>query len=255
MMKLQKGIIYGPVNSRRLGRSLGINLSPTKIKICTFDCLYCQYGWTKIRGRELPIGENWPKAVQVLKAVKEALTTVTPPPAYITFSGNGEATLHPGLVEIVDGVIKLRDQLLPGARTAILSNSTMLDDLRVRSAISRLDVKIMKLDCGEEECFQRYNRPAKGIVLQAVIDSLKEIPGITIQALFSGGDEGNLGETNLSAWIQQVKEISPADVQIYTLDRGFPSRHIIPATPEQLMGIKSRLEEIGIPAEAFLPRS
>ena len=128
LLPLKDGFVYGPVRSRRLGASLGINVLPPGQKVCNFDCLYCQYGWTEPE----PLGEAaeiaFPAAESILIAVGKALLALPEPPAYLTFSGHGEATLHPELGELVDGVIVMRDRLAPGARTAILSNSTRVCD-------------------------------------------------------------------------------------------------------------------------------
>jgi wyosine [tRNA(Phe)-imidazoG37] synthetase (radical SAM superfamily) len=248
---LQPGIIYGPVNSRRLGRSLGINLLPVRLKICTFNCVYCQYGWTKIHDQKLADESLWPSTETIVEAVRQALQTVLPPPAYLTFSGNGEPSLHPAFAELVEEVIRLRDRYAPSARTAILSNSTTIFNQSIREAIARLDVPIMKLDCGTEKCFQTYNRPCQGIELSEIVRGLRAMENVTIQSLFSEGAEGNFYPENISSWIDQLKIISPRQVQIYTLDRGYPSDQIFPVTQEKLIELGDRLRQEKIKAEVF----
>jgi wyosine [tRNA(Phe)-imidazoG37] synthetase (radical SAM superfamily) len=248
---LQRGIVYGPVNSRRLGRSLGINLLPLRLKICTFNCVYCQYGWTKVHDQKLVDADLWPRAEMVVEEVKQALQTQQPPPAYLTFSGNGEPTLHPAFVQLVEEVIYLRNLYAASAQTAILSNSTTIFNKSIRDAISRLELPIMKLDCGNEGYFQAYNRPCQGIKLASIVQGLSEMKNVIIQSLFSEGAEGNFYSDNLSSWIDQLKKISPRQVQIYTLDRGYPSDKIFPVTREKLLELRDRLAQEQIKAEVF----
>jgi wyosine [tRNA(Phe)-imidazoG37] synthetase (radical SAM superfamily) len=236
---LQQGIIYGPVNSRRLGRSLGINLLPTTIKVCTFNCAYCQYGWTR---QTLP-EPDLPQLSEVISALEKSVQNLPVAPAYLTFSGNGEATLHPSFAAIVEEVIFLRNRCLPNAKTAILSNSSTVSSPVIREVLSKLDVRIMKLDCGLENCFRTYNRPRNGIELKMIVSGLKELQDVTIQTLFAGGPGGNFTEGNLEGWIKTLEEIKPIFVQIYTLDRGYPSRKISPLKPDDLMWIKDRLKK------------
>lgn len=250
-IQLQNDIIYGPVRSRRLGRSLGINLLPTSFKICTFNCLYCQYGWTQVHGRYLADKGQWPMVSQVFTALEQALLKIVPPPAYITFSGNGEPSIHPKFSEIIDGVCQLRDKIYPTALLAILSNSTTVTEPDIRKAISKLDVKIMKLDCGTPMCFQEYNRPSPGINYSEIIDALSRMENITIQSLFSAGPKGNYNSKNVDEWLKRLQQISPDKVQIYTLDRAFPSKDIFVLEKDQLFQIKERLNHIGISAEVY----
>jgi len=195
LLHLKKGITYGPVNSRRLGLSLGINLMPPSVKVCSFDCVYCQYGWTKEREIRDEHRALIPGVEDVARAVETALTALPSAPAYITFSGNGEPSLHPDFPDIVEAVKATRDRLAPGARTAILSNSSAAAEERILKALAGLDTRIMKLDCGTEGLFQRYSRPAAGITLEGVTNGLAELSclaPVTIQALWSGGTGGNL---------------------------------------------------------------
>ncbi len=249
---LQRGLTYGPVNSRRLGRSLGINLLPLHLKVCTFNCVYCQYGWTRIHDWRSVDRDQWPAVDQVVREVSRVLQDLSPPPAYLTFSGNGEPTLHPDFPEIAEKLRDVRDQLAPATRIALLSNSTTVGSPAILKAISRLDVPIMKLDCGDEECFQRYNRPGQGITLTQIVSGLSELKNVNIQTLFSEGEEGNYSENNLDSWIDKLHMISPVLVQIYTLDRGYPSEKIRPVTAEQLTGIKNRLDKENICARVFI---
>ncbi len=251
ILDLKRGITYGPVDSRRLGRSLGINLLGGTAKLCTFDCLYCQYGWTPSGIGDHPEDRGMADPDEVLAAVQRALERLDDPPAYLTFSGNGEPTLHPRFGEIVDGINALRDRLAPAARTAVLSNSTRVSDPRVRSALARLDVRIMKLDAGTEEAFRRFNRPLGRVSLREVLDGLRALGGVTIQTLFADGPDGNTDAEEIHAWVDAVVWARPIAVQLYTLARGYPSDRIGPVGPRLLAAIRDRLLALGVPATVY----
>ena len=251
VLALKRDITYGPVRSRRLGRSLGINLLGGTAKVCTFDCLYCQYGWTPPDATSRLEHHEFPAPGDVVSAVEATLSGLDEPPAYLTFSGNGEPTLHPRFGEVVDGVTALRDRLAPAAHTAVLSNSTRVYDPTVRSALSRLDVRIMKLDAGTEATFRRFNRPLGGISLAQVLEGLRALGGGTIQTLLAEGPDGNTSAEELHAWVSAVLSVRPVAVQIYTLARGYPSERIGPVGPRLLDAIAARLRALGVAAAAF----
>jgi wyosine [tRNA(Phe)-imidazoG37] synthetase (radical SAM superfamily) len=242
----QRGIVYGPVRSRRLGRSLGINLLPAGRKVCTFDCVYCQYGWTDRGAIAAMTSGDWPGADVVLGAVEAALARLSDdPPAYLTFSGNGEPTLHPRFGAIVAGVKELRDCLAPRARTAVLSNSSRVGSPGVRAALAALDQRIMKLDAGTEEGFQRVSRPVDGLTLASVVEGLRALEDVTIQTLLVAGPDGNLEPREIEAWLKCIAAIRPVAVQLYTLDRGTPSDRIEAAGEEELRAVGERVKALG----------
>jgi len=254
LLELQQAIIYGPVNSRRLGRSLGINILPSKKKACPFNCVYCQYGWTKIHTTQIVRQSGFPSAKAVKEALIETLTEMPVSSAYITFSGNGEPTLHPDFGQIVKEVTAVRNQLAPEAETAILSNSALISDSTVREDIARLDLRIMKLDCGSLEMFKKFNQPCKGIDLEEITEGLaklSEISDVTIQTLVSSGQAGNLESQNIFEWIERLKRIKPSCVQLYTLDRGHPANDLKPANEDELNQIKAQGEEEGVSIHIF----
>jgi wyosine [tRNA(Phe)-imidazoG37] synthetase (radical SAM superfamily) len=251
LLELQKEIIYGPVNSRRLGRSLGINILPARRKICPFNCVYCQYGWTKGHILRTNPSPDLPSVDAVKKALKKALIHTDNPPTYITFSGNGEPTLHPDFPQIMEAVTVLRNRLAPEAKTAILSNSALVSDKFIRKALSGLDVRIMKLDCGTSDIFKRYNQPCPGLDLEAITEGLSLLPDVDIQTLVSGGRAGNLDPQNTTAWIERLKLIRPLSVQLYTLDRGYPSKNLKPASRVDLESIKAQVRKVGIRIRVF----
>ena len=248
---LQSGIVYGPVRSRRLGRSLGVNIVSTKIKTCTFNCVYCQYGLQHISEENIEDIKWYPNTQHIMDVLERVLPILSPQPTYITFSGNGESTLHPEFPNIVDRVKKIRDKYAPDARVAILSNSSTVMREYIRNALGRLDQPIMKLDCGNEEMFRRYNQPLEGVSFNEIIEGLKKIDSLTIQALFSDGSGGNYSPEHISDWIALIKDISPNDVQIYTLARSYPSSSLSPLTNEKLKVIKDQLIEHGVKAEMY----
>jgi wyosine [tRNA(Phe)-imidazoG37] synthetase (radical SAM superfamily) len=240
VLELQQGIIYGPVNSRRLGRSLGLNLSPTAYKVCSFNCVYCHYGWTKDLTADLSgYIKDLPTPQAVEAALERALETLSSPPQYITFSGNGEPTLHPDFEEIVERVVAVRDRNGLDARVAALSNSTGLTDDSVLRGLSRLDVRIMKLDAGTDEVLKRINRPAEGFKVDGVVEGLKRLSEVTMQSVFVAGAVTNAGDEDVAAWIERVTEVGPREMQIYSLENA-PAMSALRGVP------RDRLAEIAL---------
>ena len=233
-MALKKSVLYGPVNSRRLGRSLGINVLSSEIKICFLNCLYCQYGHITVHQEELFNESNFLPVAKIVEAVKAGLSNQYPLPDYITFSGNGEATLHPAFPYLVDAVIKLRDQYCPQTKTAILSNGTQVLQKPVRDAINKLDQKIVKLDCAEIGLFIRYNRPVIKFDFEKMIAIFQTMPNLLIQSLFTGGLGGNYYSEHLEIWLKTIAYLKPVMVQIYSLDRGYQSDKITSLTRDAM---------------------
>jgi len=254
LLKLQEGIIYGPVKSRRLGRSLGINLLPTGYKLCTFNCLYCHYGWTKAHTDCVaePVLGDLPSVEEVEKALREWLKTNQIPIDYITFSGNGEPTLHPEFHRMVEATLRVRDRYVPGVRVAVLSNSTCLDKKRVMEGLRKLDKRIMKLDCGTEEGFRKLNRPSPHIKFEKVVEKLREMDEVIIQTVLVRGRMDNTGEREIGGWIEKLRYIKPAEVQIYSIDRPSADESLTPVGKERLNQIAKRAqEESGVQVNVF----
>jgi len=250
-INLQNKVIYGPVNSRRLGSSLGINVLSTEKKICNLNCVYCQYGWTKIKPDDLLNRNNFIDSQNILESVEKALFALSPSPQYITLSGNGEATLHPDFNEIVEGIVRIRNNFSTKSKNAILSNSMRVMYPKTRDSLSKLDVRIMKFDCGEEKLFKLYNRPVIGTSLDSIVNGLSNLDDVTIQALFTSGDHGNSNENHIGHWIEKIQTIKPIDIQIYTLDRGYPSDKIYPVTLDWLHDLAQRLNKLGFKSKAY----
>jgi len=213
--------------------------------------LYCQYGWTRHYQIKPDHISDWPTKEEVFAAVERSLSTLQMKPAFITFSGNGEPTMHPDFPEIVEAVIELRNKLAPESQTAILSNSSTVDKVKIRTALERLDVRIMKLDCGNNHFLKKYNLPCAGIEYEKIVSGLVLLDDVTIQSLFSDGISGNYHWDNISKWIEALLKIQPKLVQLYTLDRGYPSGKISPLSLHELKEIKRKLNEQNIRAEVY----
>lgn len=251
LLGLKKGIIYGPVMSRRLGRSLGINILPWQKKTCPFDCVYCQYGWTECHTTKIPSSLSLPTVEEVTNALEEALAGMSEPPAYITFSGNGEPSTHPDFDAMVEAVICIRDRMARPAKTAILSNSSLVSENAVRESLEKLDLRIMKLDCGSPALFQQYNRPCSGVDLEEITSGLEQLSEITIQTLCTAGESGNLNRTNIDEWLDRLQRIKPRSIQLYTLARSYPDNRLKHASWVELILVKERVSRAGLNVEIF----
>ena len=252
LLNLQEGILYGPVNSRRYGRSLGINLMPGAYKLCSFNCVYCHYGWTRTCTMDMQShAADLPAFEKVVSSLEEALKKPIRLDL-ITFSGNGEPTLYPRFPELVDAVVTLRNRYKPDARVALLSNATGLVLKEVRECVAKIDLPVLKLDAGTEEVFQAINRPAQGIHLKGIVECLSSLENIYLQTVFMDGSPSNTGPGALSVYYELVKKIHPREVHLYSIDRPVPNRQIVLVSPERLEAIAGRiLEKTGIPARAY----
>jgi wyosine [tRNA(Phe)-imidazoG37] synthetase (radical SAM superfamily) len=222
-MPLHTGVVYGPVRSRRLGRSLGVNVLPPDVKLCTFNCLYCQYGWTRSARRSETTPVAWPTTADIVRAVAAALDELERTGASvdrITLAGHGEPTLHPDFPAIVDALCELRSERAPGAAVAVLSNSTTAAEPATRTALSRLDERYMKLDAGDQLTLRQVN--ACAVSVEHLVASLQALPSVVIQTMFVSDEQGRVGNTSVravAAWLEAVRSIRPDGVHLYTLDR------------------------------------
>ncbi len=251
LLGLKKGIIYGPVMSRRLSRSLGINILPWQKKTCPFDCVYCQYGWTECHTTKIPSSLSFPTVEEVANALEEALAGMSDLPAYITFSGNGEPTTHPDFDDMVEAVSYIRNRMAGPAKTAILSNSSLVSESAVRESLEKLDLRIMKLDCGNTALFRQYNRPCPGVDLEEITSGLEQLSEITIQTLCTAGESGNLNRKNINEWLDRLQRIKPRSVQLYTLARSYPDKRLKHASWVELILVKERVSRAGLDVEIF----
>ncbi len=248
---LKEGLIYGPVASRRLGRSLGINLFPGPTKICAFDCVYCQYGRTPSPALAPRGGERWPDPAEVARALSEVLCKGDAPDV-ITFSGNGEPTLHPQFAQVVEAVLATRDRLCPGGPLAILTSGATVHLPPIRAALARLDLPIVKLDAGDEATFQAINRPAVGVTLQGIVNGLREMRNIILQTLLVAGSPENSSPPKAALLVRKIGEIHPRQVQFYTLSRPAAEPSVAPVPRERLEEIAARVRaETGVECDVF----
>ena len=216
---LQTGVLYGPIESRRFGRSLGINLSPCDRKLCSFDCVYCHYGPTqRLTTDATAFADELPSAALVLDVMEGALRS---PQEFdvVTFSGNGEPTLHPEFPAIARGVAELVETWRPDARVVLLSNSSGLAQREVRDALDSIDIPVLKLDAGTERTFRAINRPAREVRFDEIVDELSTLEGVVLQTLLVDGDPGNTSPEELDAYLELVSWIVPREVQLYSTDR------------------------------------
>ena len=247
--------IFGPVHSRRLGLSLGINLLPADGKVCSFDCIYCECGFNEDHRPTLPL----PTREAVAKALEERLIQMRAEgrmPDVLTFAGNGEPTCHPHFAEIISDTIRLRNQYCPEAKVSVLSNATMIHRQTVHDALMQVDNNILKLDTIDPLYINKVDHPNGTYDVDAIIDRMKAFNGhLIIQTMFMRGDcngesVDNTGEEYVAPWLEAVKDIKPHQVMIYTIDRETPTQGLLKATHEQLDAIRDRVIDAGIPCTA-----
>ena len=245
--------IFGPVISRRLGISLGINLLPNDSKLCSFDCIYCECGWNPEKGTAKAI---LPTRIEVKRLLRVKLSEMKDEgelPDVITFAGNGEPTLHPDFAVIIDDTLLIRNELCPGARIAVLSNSTMLHKPKVVEALKKVDDNILKLDSGFVETIRLLDQPVGRFDLPSVVNNLKQFDGqLIIQTMFIRGNfKGNIidntTEPELKAWIAILQQIRPRQVMIYTIARDTPANDLWKVSTEELETIAAQvINETGL---------
>jgi wyosine [tRNA(Phe)-imidazoG37] synthetase (radical SAM superfamily) len=251
VLPLKQGILYGPVNSRRYGRSLGINLMPVGNKLCSFNCVYCHYGLTRrctMNARQYD--SELPTCGDVAKELEQALQS-SMELDLVTFSGNGEPTLHPEFAELVEAVVGLRDKYRPEAKVALLSNSTGLFRSDVVESIESIDLPVLKLDVGSERMFRAINRPATGIDFEQIVDKLSALDDIYIQSVFVNGELSNSGLSDLEDYVDRLMMIKPKEVHLYSIDRPASNTRISLVSPEGLEKIVAEIGSAGIVARAF----
>ena len=244
-------IIFGPVQSRRLGVSLGVNLLPVNVKVCSFDCIYCECGFTPKKYKEKAILPTRQEVRQKLEEKLHEMETGKQLPNVITFAGNGEPTLHPEFAGIIDDTIELRNQLAPKARIAVLSNATMLHKPDVFNALLKVEDNIQKLDSAFDETVELLDCPRGNFDLQKVVEQLKSFKGkVIIQTLFVKGEfkgqtVDNSTEKEISAWMKLLQKIQPEQVMIYTIARDTPVDTLKKISAEKLDTIAMQIEKAG----------
>lgn len=248
--------IFGPIHSRRLGVSLGINLLPADGKSCTFDCIYCECGFNKDHRPNLKLPTREEVAVALENKLKD-MKENGPAPDVLTFAGNGEPTSHPHFPEIIADTIRLRDTYFPNAKVSVLSNSTFIHRPAVFDALMKIDNNILKLDTVDPVYINKVDRPVgNNYNVNHIIEGLKAFKGhVIIQTMFmkgkiDGEDVDNTGDEFVLPWLKAVKEIAPMEVMVYTIDRETPDHDLEKATHEELDSIRDRVIAMGIPCIA-----
>ena len=247
--------IFGPVHSRRLGISLGINLLPADGKVCSFDCIYCECGFNEDHRPTLPL----PTRQQVAQRLEQQLQKMVADgelPDVLTFAGNGEPTCHPQFADIIGDTLQLRDRYCPKAKVAVLSNSTMIHRQEMHDALMRVDDNILKLDTVDPVYINKVDHPNGSYDVERIIERMKSFDGhIIIQTIFMRGtcrgeSVDNTGDAYVTPWLETVKAIKPQQVMVYTIDRETPTPGLEKATRDQLDSIRDRVIAAGIPCTA-----
>ena len=246
-------IIFGPVKSRRLGVSLGINLLPGRKKVCNFNCIYCECGWSQSIETE---GGYLPRRSEVYEALASRLQEMkvkNQKPDVITFAGNGEPTLHPDFRGIIDDSIILRNKFFPEAKIAVLSNSTNISNPSVKDALLKVDMNILKLDSAFDLTVKIHNQPKVNVRVDELIENLQKFNGkLIIQTLFlrgtfKGKQIDNTTPEEIDAWLAALEKIKPEEVMIYTFSRDTPDGGLLNKVPvEELRQIALKVEKLGI---------
>ena len=247
--------IFGPIHSRRLGVSLGINLLPRDGKVCTFDCIYCECGFNADHRPKSKL----PTCAEVIAALEQRLQdmkTNGPSPDVLTFAGNGEPTSHPEFAAIMKDVIRLRNKYFPQAKVSVLSNSTFIHRPDVHDALMSVDNNILKLDTVNPIYINKVDRPNANYDVRRIIDDMKAFNGkLIIQTMFMKGEYNgesvdNTTDEYVRPWLEAVREIAPREVMVYTIDRETPAHGLVKATHEELDSIRDRVIAMGIPCQA-----
>jgi wyosine [tRNA(Phe)-imidazoG37] synthetase (radical SAM superfamily) len=249
---LQSGIIYGPVSSRRLGKSLGVNPLPVAVKFCNFDCPYCQY---PASGAIDEARKLVPSADAVLAAIGDALGEYAARGEKLDdlcFAGNGEPTLHPEFPRLIEETRALCDTYQPGLQISVLTNATTCGNERIRAALQRADLPILKLDAGTEATFQAVDKPQPGITLEKIVAMIKTFERPVLQTMLHDGAISNLSEDDLKGLARLYKEINPRFVMLYSLDRAPLDSRLEKIPADRLQAIGARLaRESGVDVEVF----
>lgn len=251
MTALFGDIIFGPLRSRRLGLSLGVNLLPVDSKICSFDCIYCECGWNgdNLGRRRFNARED---VYAMLDQTLQQMVDGGTPPDVITFAGNGEPTLHPDFESIIDDTIALRDKHCPNAKVSVLSNATQIHREDVCRALLRVDNNILKLDSAFDATVQLVNKPQGSYTVERQVELMKKFNGeLIVQTMFLRGEYlgqkvDNTTPEEVEAWLKLIDEIKPKQVMVYSLDRDTPCKSLVKVEKDELRKIADRVEALGI---------
>ncbi|MFI3321249.1 MAG: radical SAM protein [Rikenellaceae bacterium] len=245
-------IIFGPIKSRRLGVSLGVNLLPIDGKLCNFDCIYCECGWnSQSKGVKLRFNDE-KDVISTLELQLKKMAENGEHLDVITFAGNGEPTMHPNFKSIIEHTIECRNRYFPKAKVAVLSNATMMGRKEVAEALELVDRAILKIDSAFNESVNAINQPTFNYSIDTVVENLKRFKGeIIIQTMFLRGEHNgvkidNTTSEEVGSWLEIIKKINPKEVMIYSLDRDTPASNLEKVSLEELQKIAIFVEVLGI---------
>ncbi len=252
-----ENIIFGPIHSRRLGTSLGINVMPTHKKYCNFNCIYCECGWNEVEyGSDVKLHTKAEIEIALEHYLQKAQTEGILIDS-ITFAGNGEPTIHPEFAAIVDRVIELRNQYMPKAQITVLSNATRLDKSEIFKALQKVDNPILKLDAGSEATFRAINQPAPSVKFETVLQKLIEFgdKAIIQTLLLKGTSLGqvidNTSPEEIGLWLKHIEKINPRYVMLYPIDRVTPEKDLKKLDRATLETIAEQVRALGIEVKVY----
>ncbi len=241
-------IIFGPVQSRRLGVSLGVNLLSPTAKLCNFDCIYCECGWNDdSRGG---VFNRQGDVLHSLEAKLKWMASEGNLPNYITFAGNGEPTMHPLFLEIIRGTVALRDKYAPEAKVAVLTNATMIERPQVREALGLVERPILKFDSAVQSTYERLNKPQKKRTIEQIVELLEKMEGQWVMQtmVLRGGGIDNTTDKEVGEWLEVVQRVRPSEVMLYSIDRPTPQSGLQKVEKDELENIAQRVRLLGIEA-------
>lgn len=239
-------IVFGPIFSRRLGSSLGVNLLPSKGKLCNFDCVYCECGWNKDGIAE----RVFPRLEEVKAALEEKMSKAASkgvPVDSITFSGNGEPTMNPDFPEIIDVTLELRDRYFPDAKVSVLSNATLIGRHAVAEALMKVDNPILKIDASSDSLIAQINKPVGRYRLDEVVEAMMKFEGrFVLQTMFLKSPDFDTAEPDaLEKWMEIVRKVRPREIMVYTIDRETPDKSLAKYTVEEMTAFVQPLIDEG----------
>lgn len=240
-------IIFGPIHSRRLGLSLGVNLLPTDNKLCNFECIYCECGWTKSGFKP-----HFHSRDEVALKLAKKLSEMEIKPDVITFAGNGEPTMHPDFEAIIDDTIAIRNRLAPESKISVLSNATLIDRESVRRALLKVDNNILKLDSAFDDTVKIIDNPRGNYSVAKTVEMMKLFKGkLIVQTMFLRGEcngqrVDNTTDIEVEAWLRTIEDIAPKSVMVYSIDRQTPLDTLEKVSKEELDSIAQRVRALGV---------
>ena len=245
-------IVYGPFFSRRLGRSLGINLFQEKLKVCSFDCVYCEVGKTQTQTLD-PSLHQCNTVDDILWSVEEALKkprTIE----HLTLSGNGEPTLHLNFPEIIQGIKQIIARFRPDVKLALLTNGSKASTAEFQAVYPLIDKVMIKLDAGDNETFKAINQPIDEFTFPDLMKGLRQTPGLILQSCLIEGEFTNIHGPSFKAWVDTLRALNPVEVQIYSIERPISNKLVRKVVPNQLFEVENELQALGIHAQAYWRR-